>query len=32
MAEAGVPTASHDVLRSHDEALEQIASRSYPRC
>jgi phosphoribosylamine---glycine ligase len=30
MAEAGVPTASHLVLRSHDEALEHIASASYP--
>ena len=33
MAEAGVPTASHTVLRSRDEALEQI-SRQPPtrRC
>jgi phosphoribosylamine--glycine ligase len=30
MAEAGVPTASHSVLRSHDEALEQLANASYP--
>ena len=30
MAEAGVPTASHTVLRSHQEALDEIASASYP--
>ena len=30
MAEAGVPTASHTVLRSRDQALEQIARASYP--
>jgi phosphoribosylamine--glycine ligase len=30
MAEAGVPTASHTVLRSREEALEQIACASYP--
>jgi len=30
MAEAGVPTASHTVLRSHEEALDQISSASYP--
>ncbi len=30
MAEAGVPTASHTVLRSHEEALGQIARASYP--
>ena len=30
MAEAGVPTASHAVLRSHEEALEQISRASYP--
>ena len=30
MEEAGVPTASHLVLRSHDEAIEQIAGGSYP--
>ena len=30
MEEAGVPTASHRVLRSHDEAVEQIARASYP--
>jgi phosphoribosylamine--glycine ligase len=30
MAEAGVPTASHAVLRSREEALEQIACASYP--
>jgi phosphoribosylamine--glycine ligase len=30
MAEAGVPTAAHTVLRSRDEALEQIARASYP--
>jgi phosphoribosylamine---glycine ligase len=30
MEEAGVPTASHTVLRSKEEALEQIACASYP--
>jgi phosphoribosylamine--glycine ligase len=30
MREAGVPTASHAVLRSRDEALEHIACASYP--
>jgi phosphoribosylamine--glycine ligase len=30
MSEAGVPTASHTVLRSREEALEQIACASYP--
>ena len=30
MAEAGVPTASHTVLRSHEEALGQISCASYP--
>ncbi|HKH23529.1 MAG TPA: phosphoribosylamine--glycine ligase [Solirubrobacterales bacterium] len=30
MAEAGVPTASHTVVRSRDEALGQIACASYP--
>jgi phosphoribosylamine--glycine ligase len=30
MAEAGVPTASHAVLRSRDEALEHISCASYP--
>ena len=30
MEEAGVPTAAHTVLRSHEEALEQIARASYP--
>ena len=30
MAEAGVPTASHEVLRSHQEAIERITSASYP--
>jgi phosphoribosylamine--glycine ligase len=30
MSEAGVPTASHAVLRSREEALEQIACASYP--
>ncbi len=30
MAEAGVPTASHLLLRSHEEALVQIARASYP--
>jgi phosphoribosylamine--glycine ligase len=30
MKEAGVPTASHVLLRSRDEALGQLASTSYP--
>jgi phosphoribosylamine---glycine ligase len=30
MAEAGVPTASHTVVRSRDQALGQIACASYP--
>ncbi len=30
MGEAGVPTASHTVLRSSEEALEQIARADYP--
>ena len=30
MAEAGVPTASHVVLRSHEEAIEQISRASFP--
>jgi phosphoribosylamine--glycine ligase len=30
MAEAGVPTASHVLLRSREEALEQLASTSFP--
>jgi len=30
MAEAGVPTASHTVLRSREEALGQISGASYP--
>jgi phosphoribosylamine--glycine ligase len=30
MKEAGVPTASHVLLRSRDEALEHIARASYP--
>jgi len=30
MAAAGVPTASHAVLRSHQEALEHLAAASYP--
>ncbi len=30
MKEAGVPTASHVLLRSHEEALAQIACASYP--
>jgi len=30
MAEAGVPTASHTVVRSRAEALDQIAAASYP--
>jgi phosphoribosylamine--glycine ligase len=30
MAEAGVPTASHVVLRSRDEAIEHLSCASYP--
>jgi phosphoribosylamine--glycine ligase len=30
MREGGVPTASHMLLRSHDEALAQLAGASYP--
>ncbi len=30
MQEAGVPTASHTVLRTKEEALEQLACASYP--
>ena len=30
MIEAGVPTASHAVLSSHEEAVEQLAAASYP--
>jgi phosphoribosylamine--glycine ligase len=30
MSEAGVPTAAHTVLRTREEALDQIASASYP--
>ena len=30
MAAAGVPTASHTVLRSREEALEHLARASYP--
>ena len=30
MADAGIPTASHVVLRSRDEALEQLSRASYP--
>jgi phosphoribosylamine---glycine ligase len=30
MAEAGVPTASHVVLRTHEEALEQLVRATYP--
>src|SRR3954451_5663919 len=30
MGEAGVPTGSHTVLRSLDEALDQIARADYP--
>jgi phosphoribosylamine--glycine ligase len=30
MAEAGVPTASHTVLRDRDEALEHVTAASYP--
>jgi phosphoribosylamine---glycine ligase len=30
MSEAGVPTASHVVLRNRDEALEHLSGASYP--
>jgi phosphoribosylamine--glycine ligase len=30
MAEAGVPTAAHKVLRSRDEALEEVGRSDYP--
>jgi phosphoribosylamine---glycine ligase len=30
MGEAGIPTASHTVLRSREEALDQIARADYP--
>ena len=30
MEEAGVPTAAHTVLHSHEEALKEISSASYP--
>jgi phosphoribosylamine--glycine ligase len=30
MGEAGIPTASHVVLRTRDEALENLARASYP--
>ena len=30
MAEAGVPTAAHVVLRSHEEAIDQISRASFP--
>ena len=30
MAEAGVATAGHAVLRSHDEAIERIAETTFP--
>ena len=30
MSEAGVPTAAHALLRSHEEALSEIARSSYP--
>jgi phosphoribosylamine--glycine ligase len=30
MAEAGVPTAAHVLLRSHEEAVEAIAGTAYP--
>jgi len=30
MEEAGVPTASHELLRSREEAIEHLASASYP--
>ena len=32
MKEAGVPTASHVLLRSREEAMEQIAGAVYPPC
>jgi phosphoribosylamine---glycine ligase len=30
MADAGVPTAGHSVLRGRDDAVEQLSSASYP--
>ncbi|HEY1354915.1 MAG TPA: phosphoribosylamine--glycine ligase [Solirubrobacterales bacterium] len=30
MKEAGVPTASHALLRSHEEAIERLAAAAYP--
>jgi phosphoribosylamine---glycine ligase len=30
MAEAGVPTASHVLLRSREQAIEQLAATAYP--
>ena len=30
MAEAGVPTASHTVVRTRDEAIAEVAGASYP--
>jgi phosphoribosylamine--glycine ligase len=30
MQEAGIPTASHTVLRTKEEALEQLSTSSYP--
>jgi phosphoribosylamine---glycine ligase len=30
MADAGVPTASHAVLRSHEEALDHVSCAPYP--
>ncbi len=30
MAEAGIPTASHVVLRTHEEAITHLACASYP--
>src|SRR6185437_4351428 len=30
MEDTGVPTASHDLLRSREDALAQLASASYP--
>jgi phosphoribosylamine--glycine ligase len=30
MTEAGVPTAAHKVLHSHDEAIDEVASASFP--
>jgi phosphoribosylamine---glycine ligase len=30
MREAGVPTAVHELLRSHEEAIERLAGASYP--